>query len=76
MNVNACRGKQLTNVRSAGADEKLILTPPMQLTLEKGMEFIAEDELMEVTPKNIRLRKKVLEGNLRSVVRGEKKDKK
>ncbi len=76
MNVNACRGKQLTNVRSAGADEKLILAPPVQLTLEKAMEFIAEDELIEVTPSHIRLRKKVLASNMRSVVRGDKKKKK
>ncbi len=75
LNVNACKAKQLTNVRSAGADEKLILAPPMQLTLEKAMEFIAEDELMEVTPNFIRLRKKVLASNMRSVVRGEKKEK-
>lgn len=74
MNVNVARAKQLTNIRSAGADEKLILTPPVQLTLEKAMEFIAEDELVEVTPKFIRLRKKTLAGNLRSVVRGERKD--
>ena len=76
MNVNVSRSKQLTNVRSAGADEKLILAPPVQLTLEKALEFIAEDELVEVTPNHIRLRKKVLAGNMRSVIRGEKKDKK
>tara|TARA_B100001093_G_C26188629_1_gene742968 strand:- start:158 stop:535 length:378 start_codon:yes stop_codon:yes gene_type:complete len=73
LNVNATKAKQLTNVRSAGADEKLILAPPMQLTLEKAMEFIAEDELMEVTPQHIRLRKRVLAANMRSVVRGERK---
>jgi len=77
LNVNAVKGKKLTNVRSAGADEKLILAPPVQLTLEKAMEFISDDELMEVTPQYIRLRKKVLAANMRSVVRGErKKDKK
>ena len=76
MNVNACRSKALTNFRSSGADEKLILAPPVQITLEKAMEFIAEDELIEVTPNHIRLRKKVLQGNLRSVVRGPKKTKK
>ena len=75
LNVNATKSKQLTNVRSAGADEKLILAPPVQLTLEKAMEFIAEDELMEVTPQFIRLRKKVLAANMRSVVRGERKKK-
>jgi GTP-binding protein len=77
MNVNACKPKQLNNIRSAGADEKLILAPPVQITLEKAMEFIGDDELMEVTPNHIRLRKKVLPANMRSVVRGErKKDKK
>ena len=73
MNVNAVRPKQLNNIRSAGADEKLILAPPIQITLEKAMEYIAEDELVEVTPKRIRLRKKQLAANHRSVVRGEKK---
>jgi GTP-binding protein len=76
MNVNATKGKQLTNVRSAGADEKLILAPPVPLTLEKAMEFIAEDELMEVSPSHIRLRKLELRANMRSVVRGERKEKK
>jgi GTP-binding protein len=74
MNVNACRTKQLTNIRSAGADEKLILAPPVQLTLEKALEFMAEDELVEVTPSYIRLRKKTLASNLRSVVRGDRND--
>ena len=72
MNVNVARAKQLNNIRSAGADEKLILAPPVQLTLEKALEYIAEDELVEVTPLSIRLRKKILQGNLRSVVRGDK----
>jgi len=75
INVNCCRPKQLNNIRSAGADEKLILAPPVQLTLEKAMEFIAEDELVEITPKHIRLRKRVLAKNMRSVVRGERKKK-
>jgi len=76
MNVNTCRAKQLTNIRSAGADEKLILAPPVPLTLEKAMEFISDDELAEVTPANIRLRKRVLAANKRSVVRGERARKK
>jgi GTP-binding protein len=75
MNVNATKSKQLTNFRAAGADTKLILAPPVQITLEKAMEFIAEDELIEVTPNHIRLRKKVLASNMRSVVRGPKKKK-
>jgi len=73
LNVNICRSKQLTNIRSAGADTKLILAPPAQLTIEKALEFIAEDELVEITPKTIRLRKKELRSNMRSVVRGTKK---
>ncbi len=76
MNVDATKAKQLTNVRSSGADEKLILAPPVQLTMEKAMEFIADDELIEITPSHIRLRKRTLAKNMRSVVRGEKKDKK
>jgi GTP-binding protein len=72
INVNVCRAKQLTNVRSSGADEKLILTPPIPITLEKALEYIGEDELVEVTPKSIRLRKKALPGNMRSVIRTER----
>ncbi len=75
MNVNVARGKALNNVRTAGADEKLTLAPPVQLTLEKALEFIADDELIEVTPNFIRLRKRTLEGNKRSVIRGERADK-
>ena len=73
LNVNVVKGKQLTNIRSAGADEKLILAPPRQLTLESAMEFIDDDERVEVTPTQIRLRKSVLASNMRSIVRGEKK---
>ncbi|MFH1046577.1 MAG: translational GTPase TypA [Candidatus Omnitrophota bacterium] len=58
--VNACKGKKLTNMRSSGSDEAIQLTPPRQMTLEFALEFIEDDELVEVTPKNIRLRKKLL----------------
>ena len=58
--VNPCKRKQLTAIRSAGADEKLLLTPPIIFTLEEAIEFITDDELIEVTPKSIRLRKKIL----------------
>ena len=58
--VNPCKKKHLTAIRSSGADEKLILTPPIIMTLEKAIEFIADDELIEVTPKSIRLRKRIL----------------
>jgi len=58
--VNPIKGKQLTNVRASGKDEAINLTPPIQLTLESAIEFIADDELVEITPKNIRLRKRYL----------------
>ena len=63
--VNPCQEKQLTAIRSKGADEKLLLTPPIIFTLEEAIEFIADDELIEVTPKSIRLRKKILNTDLR-----------
>ena len=55
--VNPVKGKQLTNIRAAGTDENLILTPPIKMTLESALEFIDDDELVEVTPNHIRLRK-------------------
>lgn len=58
--VNVTKAKQLTNVRAAGSDENIVLTPPIQHTLEQALSFIADDELVEVTPENIRLRKKFL----------------
>ncbi len=63
--VNVCKKKHLTAVRSTGADEKLLLTPPVIFSLEEAIEFIADDELIEVTPKSIRLRKKILDNSLR-----------
>jgi GTP-binding protein len=65
LNVNVCKNKKLTNVRSSGADDALNLTPPRKLTLEDALEYIGEDELVEITPKNIRLRKKILEPGMR-----------
>ncbi|MBL1263777.1 translational GTPase TypA [Candidatus Methylomicrobium oryzae] len=58
--VNPCKAKQLTNIRAAGSDENIILVPVQKMTLEQALEFIDEDELVEVTPKSIRLRKKLL----------------
>ena len=58
--VNPVKGKKLTNVRAAGKDENVVLTPPIALTLESAVEFIEDDELVEVTPKSIRLRKRFL----------------
>ena len=63
--INPCKKKQLTAIRSAGADEKLLLTPPVIFSLEEAIEFINDDELIEVTPKSIRLRKKILNNELR-----------
>jgi len=63
--VNATREKQLTNVRASGTDENIVLTPPIKLTLEQALEFIDEDELVEITPTSIRLRKKFLKENER-----------
>lgn len=60
ISINVCKEKHLTNTRSSGSDDALRLVPPIQLSLEKAIEFIAEDELVEVTPKNIRLRKVIL----------------
>ena len=61
--VNACKGKKLTNVRASGSDESIRLTPPRDLTLEQALEFIDTDELVEITPKSIRLRKRLLDEN-------------
>ena len=63
--VNVCKKKHLTAIRSKGADEALILTPPRIMSLEQAIEYIAEDELIEVTPKSLRLRKKILNTQLR-----------
>ncbi|KRP34705.1 MAG: GTP-binding protein TypA, partial [OM182 bacterium BACL3 MAG-121001-bin29] len=63
--VNPIKGKQLTNVRASGTDENIVLTPPVRHTLEQAMEFIADDELVEVTPESIRLRKRHLTENER-----------
>jgi len=71
MTVNPIKGKQLTNMRASGTDDALNLTPPMEVTLERGLEIIADDEFLEITPKNIRIRKKLLTENERK--RGSRK---
>ena len=58
--VNPLKGKKLTNMRAAGRDENIVLTPPMRYTLEQALEFIEDDELVEITPSSIRLRKRAL----------------
>ena len=67
--VNPVKTKQLTNVRASGKDEAIVLTPPIELTLETAVEFIADDELVEITPKSIRIRKKALTENERKRAR-------
>ncbi|MGB6976721.1 MAG: translational GTPase TypA [Gammaproteobacteria bacterium] len=70
--VNVIKGKQLTNIRAAGSDENIILTPPIKMSLEQALEFIDDDELVEVTPEAIRLRKKFLKEHERKrVTRGQ-----
>lgn len=66
MTVNVCRTKKLTNMRASGSDEALKITPPRKLTLEQSLEFINDDELVEVTPKSIRIRKKILDETTRN----------
>jgi GTP-binding protein len=61
MDVNVTKGKKLTNIRAASADDKILLEPPRQITLELALEFIQDDELIEVTPGGIRLRKRELD---------------
>ena len=63
--VNPNKTKKLTNIRTTAADEKLVLAPPRQITLEYALEFINDDELVEVTPQSIRLRKATLDHNVR-----------
>ncbi len=65
LNVNACKEKKLSNMRASGKDEHVTLTPVVPITLERAIEFIKDDEQVEVTPKNIRLRKNVLAANMR-----------
>ena len=65
ISVNVCKKKQLTNMRAAGSDEALRLVPPRQLSLEQCLEFLADDELLEVTPKNLRIRKRILDHSQR-----------
>ena len=71
--VNVCKEKHLTAIRSSGADEKLTLITPVQLSLEEAIEFITEDELIEVTPKSVRLRKTILDMAQRKRVQAAKR---
>ena len=60
LEINVCKGKQLTNMRSAGNDEAIILAPPVRYSIEESLDFIEDDELIDITPKMVRLRKKYL----------------
>ena len=72
--VNVCRKKQLTNMRASGSDESLRLVPPRNMSLEQCLEFLADDELLEVTPENLRLRKRILNHEIRmKALKGNKK---
>ena len=71
--VNVCKKKHLTNTRASGSDDALRLVPPRKLSLEDSLEFIADDELLEITPKSIRIRKRILDNNLRAKQRAKDK---
>ena len=73
--VNVCKAKQLTNMRASGSDDALKLVPPKILSLEECLDFLAEDELLEVTPENLRLRKRILKTDLRGKAAAKKKKK-
>ncbi len=73
LEVNPIKGKNLTNVRAAGSDEAIKLTPPRKMTLERALEWIEEDELVEVTPKSVRLRKRYLDPTMRKRMAKQKK---
>ncbi len=74
MVVNPTRGKQLTNMRSAGSDEKIYLAPPLRMTIERGLEIMSDDEYLEITPQHVRLRKKYLTETARSKARRQYED--
>lgn len=74
LTVNCLKGKQLTNIRAAGTDDALLLTPPIRMSLEQALEFIDDDELVEITPKSIRIRKRMLTENERKRASRSKED--
>ena len=73
ISVNVCKKKQLTNMRASGSDEALRLTPPKQMSMEQCLEFLADDELLECTPENLRLRKRILDHGERMKLASKKK---
>ena len=76
INVNPCKEKKLTNMRAAGKDDHVLLSPIKPMTLEQAISFIREDELVEVTPKSIRLRKIILSAQKRHTQRSKQMNKK
>jgi GTP-binding protein len=70
--VNVCKRKHVTNMRASGADDSLRLVPPIQMSLEQFLEFVSDDELIEVTPQSIRLRKKILQADQRARIKSKK----
>jgi GTP-binding protein len=72
MAVNPCKGKQLTNMRASGSDEAVTVFPWWELSIERGMEIMTEDEFLEITPKSVRLRKKILKEGERMAQKGKK----
>lgn len=73
-NVNVCKTKHLTNTRSSSSDEALRLITPKKMSLEEALEFIGDDELLEITPINVRVRKRILNGELRAKARAKAKN--
>ena len=69
MMVNPTKGKQLTNMRASGSDDNIFLTPPLPVTIERGLEIMQDDEYLEITPKSVRLRKQYLTENDRAKAR-------
>ena len=73
INVNVCKTKHLTNTRSSSSDDALRLITPKKMSLEECLEFIGDDELLEITPNNIRIRKRILNSELRAKARAKEK---
>lgn len=65
LELNPCKEKKLTNIRAAGKDDKIRINPPKEFTIEDAFTFINEDEMVEITPKHIRIRKKILDADTR-----------
>ena len=74
INVNVCKTKHLTNTRSSSSDDALRLIPPKKMSLEEALEFLGDDELLEITPQSVRVRKRILNGELRAKARAKAKN--